>query len=178
MHDARGALALVALRGRLYAIGGRDRSAQIGLTEDYVPGTSAWQSLPDMPAPRNHLAGYVDGSRLCVAGGRTPDSSAAIDCLDPLTATWATRATLRIATSGAAAANLSGSTIVAGGEPAGETSIVGVVQEARSSVWTNAPMLVPRHGTAFAVYRGRLWMCGGATAPGFQAVDACTSLAG
>ena len=37
-------------------------------------------------------------------------------------------------------------------------------------------MLVPRHGTAFAVFRGRLWVCGGATAPGFQAVSTCTSL--
>ena len=80
------------------------------------------------------------------------------------------------ATSGAAAVVLDGVTFVAGGEPAGETSIVGVVQELRGGAWTTTPMLVPRHGTAFAVYRGRLWMCGGATAPGFQAVDACTSL--
>ena len=171
-----GALALVSLRGRLYAIGGRDRSAQIAATEEYDPGSGTWKVLPDMPAPRNHVAGYVDGARACVAGGRTPDSSAAIDCFDPATATWMHRLTMPTATSGAAAVVFGGVTFVAGGEPAGETSIVGVVQESRAGVWNSTPMLVPRHGTAFAVYRGRLWMCGGATAPGFQAVDACTSL--
>ena len=93
------------------------------------------------------------------------------------TATWAHRTTLPTATSGAAATVSNGVTVVAGGEPAGETSIVGVIQELRAGVWSTVPMLVPRHGTAFAVYQGRLWMCGGATAPGFQAVATCTSLA-
>jgi hypothetical protein len=176
LHVARGALALVALRGRLYAIGGRDRSVQIAPTEEYDPGSGTWKVLPDMPAPRNHVAGYLDGTLVCGAGGRTPDSSAAIDCFDPATATWVHRLTMPTATSGAAAVVFGGVTFVAGGEPAGETSIVGVVQESRAGVWTTTPMLVPRHGTAFAVYRGRLWMCGGATAPGFQAVDTCTSL--
>ena len=70
---------------------------------------------------------------------------------------------------------LGGVTIVAGGEPAGETSIVGVVQGLRLGQWSSAPMLVPRHGTAFAMFHDRLWACGGATAPGFQAVSTCTS---
>ncbi len=176
MHNARGALSLVARDGRLYAIGGREASAQIAPTERYDPGAGTWSVTGAMPAPRNHLAGYLDGALVCVAGGRTPDTSGAIDCLDPSSDTWTRRATLPTGTSGAAAVVLSGVTFVAGGEPAGETSIVGVVQELRGGTWSTAPMLVPRHGTAFAVYRGRLWMCGGATAPGFQAVDACTSL--
>ena len=88
----------------------------------------------------------------------------------------ASRAPLAIATSGAAAAARNGVTIVAGGESAGETSITGIVQSSRAGVWRMTPMLLPRHGTTFAVFRGRLWACGGATAPGFHAVPQCTSL--
>jgi len=177
MKRPRGALALVSISGRLYAIGGRDASTQVATPEVYDPGADSWSDLPVMPAARNHVGGYVTGVLGCVAGGRTPDSSGAIDCLDTPTATWQHFATLPTATSGAAAGVVNGVTIVAGGEPAGETRVVAVVQELRTATWTMLPMLVPRHGTAFAVYHGRLWACGGATAPGFHAVTTCTSIA-
>jgi hypothetical protein len=79
-------------------------------------------------------------------------------------------------TSGAAAAVLNGLTVVAGGEPSNETSIFGDVQELRAGAWTTQPMVTPRHGTGFAIFQHRLWMCGGATAPGFHAVSTCTSM--
>jgi N-acetylneuraminic acid mutarotase len=175
LRRARGALALVAFDGKLYAIGGRDGSVQIATPEIYDPAVGTWSDLTAMPAPRNHVAGYIDGARVCVAGGRTPASSAAVDCYDPQRAAWQRPVTLPTATSGAAAVLMNGVTLVAGGEPAGETSIVGVVQTLRNGAWTTTPMLVPRHGTASAIYRGRLWACGGAIAAGFDAVDTCTS---
>jgi hypothetical protein len=49
------------------------------------------------------------------------------------------------------------------------------VQILRGGSWSSQPMLVPRHGTAFAMYQGSLWACGGATSPGFHAVADCTS---
>jgi len=176
LRRARGALSLLAMGGRLYAIGGRNASAQIAVPEMFDPARGSWSDLPSMPAARNHLAGYLDGGLACVAGGRTPDTSAAIDCFDPQTASWLHRATLPTGTSGAAAVVMGGVTFVAGGEPAGETSIVGVVQELRQGAWTSTAMVVPRHGTAYAIFRGRLWLCGGATAPGFHAVADCTSV--
>ena len=176
MHQPRGALALISLGGRLYAIGGRDGSVQIGATEAYDPTVATWSALTPMPSPRNHVGGYVDGALACVAGGRTPATSAAVDCLDPATSTWQRRATLPTSTSGAAAGVINGVTIVAGGEPADETHLVGVVQTLRQGVWAASAMLIPRHGAAFALYRGRLWACGGATTPGFHATNSCTSL--
>ena len=82
----------LALDGRLYAIGGRDHSVQIAVPEVYDPGARIrWTTTPRrMPAPRNHVAGYVDGALVCVAGGRTPRRAPAIDCFDPATSTWAT----------------------------------------------------------------------------------------
>jgi hypothetical protein len=176
MHRARGALSLVALGGRLYAIGGRDNSAEIGVTERYDPRTGAWTDIATMPHPRNHLAGFVEGASVCVAGGRLPENTSALDCLDTESAEWRARSVLPVPTSGAAAAVIDGVTVVAGGESSGEARIIDVVQRFAAQRWTTEPMLVARHGTAFARYRGRLWMCGGATAPGFHAVADCTSI--
>jgi N-acetylneuraminic acid mutarotase len=176
MRRARGALSLVAVGTRLYAICGRDGSAQIAVPETYEPQTNTWTDLAAMPQPRNHVAGFVDRASVCVAGGRTPATSGAIDCLDTGRGVWRSPAVLPVATSGAAASVINGVTFVAGGEPSTETRLVDVVQRLATGTWTTEPMLVPRHGTAFAVYRGRLWMCGGATAAGFHAVSTCTSL--
>ena len=174
---AAGALALLALGGKLYAIGGLAGSVQVAIPETYDPATNAWTDLPAMPHPRNHVAGYLDGAVACVAGGREPSTSARIDCFDPATGAWQERGSLPAATSGAAGVVLGGVTMVAGGEPSSETSIYGSIQELRGSAWSTVPMLVPRHGTGYAVFHGRLWMCGGATAPGYHAAADCTSAA-
>jgi hypothetical protein len=176
MRRRRGALSLVAVGERLYAIGGRDGEIQIAVPESYDPQTNAWSDIAPLPTPRNHVAGYLNGALACVAGGRAPATSAAIDCFDPASDRWRRQAELPVATSGAAAAVVDGVTLVAGGEPSAETRLVEIVQQLTTNTWSSEPMLVPRHGTAFAVYRGRLWMCGGATAPGFHAVSTCTSL--
>jgi Kelch motif len=176
LQRARGAIALLSLGGALYAIGGRDGARQIAVPERYDPARNAWTDLPPMPSPRNHLAGYVSGGQACVAGGRVPSTSAAIDCFQPEGAKWVAGPMLAVATSGAAAADFGNALIVAGGEPAFEGNLVTVVQKRRDAAWTTQPMLVPRHGTGFALFHGRLWMCGGATAPGFQATASCTSL--
>jgi non-specific serine/threonine protein kinase len=176
MHVARAAAALLAVGHDLYAIGGLAGDVQIAQVERYDPATDRWTVVIQMPHPRNHVAGYVDGSLACVAGGREPATSNAVDCLDTSTTTWKTGTALPTATSGAAAGTIDGVLAVAGGESSGETALVPVVQESRGGSWVTQPMLVPRHGTAYATFKGRFWMCGGATAPGYHASTTCTSL--
>jgi hypothetical protein len=176
MRRPRGALALLSIGQRLYAIGGLDGTTQVAVPEMYDPTKATWSDLPPMPRPRNHAGGYVDGALACVAGGREPATNATIDCLDTTTVTWRPPVLMPTPTSGAAAAVLNGLTAVAGGEPTNETSIFGDVQELRAGAWTTQPMVTPRHGTGFAIFQHRLWLCGGATAPGFHAVSTCTSM--
>lgn len=176
MKRARGALSLVAVAGKLYAIGGLDGSSEVAIPEVFNPATNAWTDLPPMPRPRDHAAGYVDGDLACVAGGREPATSVAIDCFDTTGASWQVEASLPTPTSGAAAALLDTVIVVAGGEPVPERALVPVVQELHRGTWTSVPMLVPRHGTANAIFQGRLWMCGGATAPGVHPSTDCTSI--
>jgi non-specific serine/threonine protein kinase len=146
-------------------------------TEAYDPAADRWTDLADLPRARNHLAGYADGAHVCVAGGREPDTSTAIDCFDPAAGTWTAGPALPQATSGALAAVIGADLVVAGGEPSGETSLVTVVQEWRGGQWSTDAMRVPRHGTGSALFHGRVWACGGATAPGVHATAACTSFA-
>ncbi len=175
LNVARGAASLVSVDAALYLFGGNAGGTQTVDVERFDPAAQTWTVVTQLPHPRNHLAGYADGARACVAGGREPDTSGAIDCLDPATLEW-TSTTLPTATSGAAAAVLRDTLVVAGGEPAGETSIVPDVQQLEAGAWTTQPMLVARHGTGFARFGGRLWMCGGGIAPGYAATDACTSM--
>ena len=175
MHHARGAAVLVASDGRLLAIGGRSGDTQIATAESFDPTTGHWTDLAPMPHPRNHLSAYVAGSLVCVTGGREPATSTRTDCLDVAAATWQPGPSLPTPTSGAAAGQLGTTVVVAGGEPADESKLVTDVQEWHDGTWSTEPMLTPRHGTAYAFYGGRLWMCGGATGPGVHASNVCTS---
>ena len=98
-----------------------------------------------------------------------------VDCFDAASGAWELGPPLAEPTSGAAAGVLGDMVLVAGGEPTDETRLVTTVPERHAGQWSSEPMLVPRHGTGYALFQGRLWLCGGATAPGYQASAACTS---
>src|SRR5207248_8666985 len=72
MRHARGAGVLVASGCRLVAIGGRSANAQVAPAEAFDPTTGHWTDLPPLPHPRNHVSAYVEGSVVCVPGGREP----------------------------------------------------------------------------------------------------------
>src|SRR4029077_14545135 len=61
MHHARGGHALIAAAGKLYAIGGNSEFANVAHAEVYDPASNAWTDLPSLPAPRNHVSGFVFG---------------------------------------------------------------------------------------------------------------------
>ena len=103
MHTARAAAALLAVGRYLYVVGGIAGSTQIAQVERYDPATNTWTDITQMPRPRNHVAGYVNGQLACVAGGREPSTSNAVDCLDTTTASWRPGIPLPTPTSGAAA---------------------------------------------------------------------------
>ena len=178
MHTAGAAAALLTVGRSLYVIGGIAGSTQIAQVERYDPATNTWTDITQMPRPRNHVAGYVNGQLACVAGGREPSTSNAVDCLDTTTTTWRPGIPLPTPTSGAAAGIVNGVLTVAGGESSGESALVPLVQELRGISWSTQAMIDPRHGTGYANYQGRFWMCGGATAPGYHAATTCTSIAG
>jgi hypothetical protein len=177
MHHPRGGHALIAFQGRLYAIGGNTVAANVTAVEAYDAAAGAWTDVGSLPAPRNHVAGFVFAESVCVAGGRFP-ITARVDCFDPAGRTWFRLQDLPRPTSGAGAATLeSGDVVVMGGEDAQESRIVGLYARLPSTkVWTSSAMLVPRHGFELAVYEGRAWACGGGAQAGLHPVATCTSV--
>lgn len=177
LHHARGALALVALGGRLYALGGAVSAGgpEIGPAEVYDPKAGGWQDLPPLAKARDHVAGFAWQGLACVAGGRTPNTPV-VDCFDVAQQRWTAFAQLPFPTSGAGAGALEDRVLVAGGEDAQESAVVSQVAVFAMGSWTAEPMLVPRHGFQLAEYGGRLWACGGGSEAGLHPVATCTSL--
>jgi N-acetylneuraminic acid mutarotase len=176
LHHPRGAHALLSVAGRLYAIGGNGPAGDEPVVEEYNPGADAWSDVATLPAPRNHVAGFVYKGLACIAGGRSPNV-ARVDCLDTTSHAWSRLPDLPVATSGAGAGVLGDQAFVAGGENAGESTLVPAVFRFNGRAWTSEAMLVPRHGIQLAAGGGRLWACGGATAAGYAASPRCTSIA-
>jgi hypothetical protein len=178
MHHPRGGHALLSAANRLYVIGGNTAYSNVGPAEVYDPASASWSDLPALPAPRNHVSGFVFGADVCAAGGRSP-ATQRVDCFNLESSAWVRLPDLPRATSGAGAATLDdGIAVILGGENAQETTISD--QFARlpnPSSWAAAEgMLIPRHGFELAVFQGRAWACGGGSAPGLHPVATCTSV--
>jgi Kelch motif len=176
MHHPRGALALVAMGQTLYAIGGAARGTEVAQVEAYDTVQNVWTDVGTLPLPRDHGAAWAWQGLACLAGGRSP-VTARVDCFDPIKKVWSRLPDLPFATSGAGAIAIEGQVIVAGGENAAETALVNHVFRSVGAAWSDEAMLVPRHGVQLAVFGGRVWACGGATAAGYHAATDCTSLA-
>jgi hypothetical protein len=179
MHHARGGHALIAAAGRLYAIGGNTGAAtNVAPAEVYDPQSGQWSDLPALPAPRNHVAGFVYGPDVCAAGGRAPNTPR-VDCFNFESMAWVRFPDLPRPTSGAGAATLDdGTVIVMGGQDAQEATLVDQLARMPSTnQWTaTETMLTPRHGFELAMFEGRAWACGGGSAAGLHPVATCTSV--
>jgi Kelch motif protein len=178
MRHARGGHALIAAGERLWAIGGNTAVGNVAWVEVYSPQSGRWSDTTVLPAPRNHVAGFVFGTSVCVAGGRAPNT-ARVDCFDYQRKKWFRLADLPRSTSGAGAATLQdGIVIVMGGEDAQESKIINqLARLASTGQWTaGKAMLAPRHGFQLAVFEGRAWACGGGTLAGLHPVATCTSV--
>jgi hypothetical protein len=68
--------------------------------------------------------------------------------------------------------------VMMGGEDAGESMMVDMLSFYSDGAWSALDaMQSPRHGIQLALFQGRAWACGGATAPGLHPVSICTSVA-
>ena len=67
-------LAATALRGRVYAIGGRlaGTDTNLGTVQAYNPKTSRWATFPDLPDPRGGTGAAAIAGRVVSVGGESP----------------------------------------------------------------------------------------------------------
>jgi Kelch motif len=114
-------LAVVAARGRIYAIGGRTAGFDTNLTtvESWRPGELRWRAEPPLPEPRGGTGAAVVGRRIVSVGGEAPEGTIkSVYLFDLPTRTWSrgldlptARHGLGVATVGAGAYVIGGGTV-------------------------------------------------------------------
>jgi serine/threonine protein kinase/N-acetylneuraminic acid mutarotase len=143
MPTPRAHLAVVALDGLIYAIGGTNTSSSVRYqtVEVYNPATDAWTTAPPMPTARDRLAAGVINGILYVAGGYrvTAGSLNTFEAFDPKSRTWTAKAPLPTPRFNHAAGVLNGSLFVVGG--ANNLTLVSTVDlyDPATNAWTTLP---------------------------------------
>jgi N-acetylneuraminic acid mutarotase len=179
----RSDLAVGVVNGILYAVGGAIThrgehgvpvyTEYLSTVEAYNPSTNSWSLKAPLPTPRSGVGvGVVDGILYAVGGtgsatGRTewneyPLSLNTVDAYDPVTNSWAAKASLPTRRSGYAVGGVAkGMLYVVGGETNIETDLM-EAYDPITNRWTGkAPMPSPRKWLGVGVVNDILYAVGG-----------------
>jgi N-acetylneuraminic acid mutarotase len=176
MPTARGALSVTEHDGKLYAIGGYDRTANSAAVEVYDPVRNLWTSRAPLPTPRDHLATATLFGKVYAIGGRVNGdyrrNLSVTEVYDPVTDQWKRAADLPTARSGITAAVVGGRVYVFGGEGGAGTFRDNEAYDPARDAWqAMAPMPTARHGLGSAVVQGRIYVLSGGPTPGWSFSD-------
>jgi N-acetylneuraminic acid mutarotase len=172
MKAGRGSVAVVALDGKLHAIGGRDPSGTTVATHEvYDPATNTWKELALVPKARDHMAAAVIDGNIHIAGGRfgaSTDRTGMHDVYDPKANTWMPGPPLPTPRSGLAGTAYKNLFLVFGGEmPPSTTNPENEAYDAKTDKWlTLAPMPGGRHATGAVTDGNHVYIAGGSLTPG------------
>ena len=170
MPTARGALAVAALDGKIYALGGAQREA-LNMHQVYDVASNAWRAANAMPTARDHLTAVAFAGRIWAIGGRSSfmgDQYGNVEIYDPTTDAWRTGPPLPRGRGGLAGAVLGDRIFVFGGEAPLRIFAANEMYEPAGDRWiAKAPMPTPRHGIGAVAIGGRLYVPGGGREPGF-----------
>ncbi|XP_057192825.1 kelch-like protein 9 isoform X3 [Triplophysa rosa] len=93
LNEKRTFFHLSALKGKLYAVGGRNATGEIDSVECYNLNKNEWSFVAPMCEPHYGHAGTVHGGRMYVSGGITRDAfQKELLCYDPDRDVWCRRA--------------------------------------------------------------------------------------
>jgi N-acetylneuraminic acid mutarotase len=167
---ACGAIACVALGGRLHAVGGAigdtfatKKSVDWHLA--YDPNADKWEERAPMPLGRDHTGTLAVGEAIHVVGGRVDSfltNSNLHHIYDPAKDTWAARRPLPTARSGHGAVLYRGKIFVMGGEGYERVYGQNEAYDPATDRWeAYAPMPTPRHGLGAALVGDAIHVAGG-----------------
>ena len=183
MHQARTALGVAAVKGKIYAIGGsthegsaRDITAEdtVGTNEEYDPATDTWIFKEPMPTPRNGFAiATFDDKIYCIGGYLSNGAVTGInEVYDPATDTWETKAPMLTPRIGLKANAAYGKIYLIGGyvKKPGDllltfnitySSLNEAYNPANDSWATMKPLPTPVSSYASSVVNGKIFVVGG-----------------
>lgn len=161
---ARSGLALAALDGALYAIGGETQQGVSGILEAYDPDSATWSERRSLPLPVADIQAAALGGRLYVPGGRMEDGRLTdkLQIYDPLRDAWENGADLPYPLSAYALAAWEGRLYLFGGWD-GERASAGVlIFDPSLGAWSQgSPMPASRMYCAAAPAGGKIYVLGG-----------------
>jgi hypothetical protein len=174
LEVARGSAGVVALDGRIHAIGGRNDEGLVGAHEVYDPETDHWSPAAPLPLPRDHLGIGVSDGRIHVFGGRTgggTENTGRHDIYDPATDSWVEAPPMPTPRSGGASIEAGPLLLYAGGEcrPTQPPSTFPEVEawDPEAGSWITLPPLPEgRHAFGAAAVDGTAYVMGGRTGCG------------
>ena len=167
MPTARQEVAVAALGGRVWVIGGFGGNAEpVATVETYDPALNLWEPRAPLPEPIHHAAAAVVGERLFVIGGYTGGRVrwTALDTVYefiPAREAWEPRAAMPTARGALAIAVLGGRLHALGGS-AENPSNAHEIYDPVANRWTAAnAMPTARDHLAAVAFQGRVWALGG-----------------
>jgi N-acetylneuraminic acid mutarotase len=174
LSGPRAAISLIAVDGKLHAIGGRvmGEETTLGTHEVYDPKTDAWKPAAPMLTSRDHAGIAVVDGKVHVFGGRTggADTSSTLhDVYDPATDKWSSAAPMPVGLSSSAYAQYHGLLIIAGGEcktPNGVRTAFddNEAYDPKTNTWRKlAALPSARHGFGAVAVGNTLYFLGGST---------------
>ncbi|KAI0114195.1 galactose oxidase [Hypoxylon sp. NC0597] len=178
--QGRGASAVGISGHTVYLAGGMERleltengiQKSLSIVTAYDTNTGAWTTLPNLPAPRDHVGGAIIGRTFYVVGGRDNgqfngrNTTWALDLNAPSKG-WVAKAEMPTGRGGLSIGVIGNYIATFGGEGNPAPNSNGVyneteVYDAKRDLWFKLPaMPQPRHGTIAASVHGRIYIPGG-----------------
>jgi N-acetylneuraminic acid mutarotase len=173
----RNGVAVVALNGLIYAIGGQGTTGVLNTLEVYNPATNTWTAQSPMPTARTDLAAaVVNGEIYAIGGGNFTQNNntlANVEMYDPATDTWTVEAPLLTARYGLGAAVLNGEIYAIAGDVFFSSAIGSIpstvveIYNPTTNAWSTGPSLAGSGnnpgitGVAAPVVNGSIYAIGG-----------------
>jgi len=180
-YNLRQSFGTAVVDGKIYVVGGdTGGSGDRATLYRYDPALDVWTTLAPMPqGPRYSLGAAAINGKIYAVGGYTISSAAyltRLEVYDPLTNTWAAKASMPIAHAGALVGAVNGKLLVAGGSNAsGPLTAVEVYDPTTDSWSAGAPMPFTGNGDG-VVLGGKLFSIGAGPSP-YSRVYAYTAFA-
>lgn len=166
LPSPRGGFRAIVLDGRIHVLGGGNDRTTLADHDVYDPATDTWSARAPLPTPRGNPAlAFLDGRLYAIGGGSGGHDFGETWLYDPRRDAWTPGppVTPRVA---AAAATWRGSVVLLGGERQEHREVLATAERLApgAPAWSSLPpMPTARSYTSAVVWRGDVWVAGGAT---------------
>jgi len=161
---ARGRLAVVAVEGRIYAIGGETPGGITGVVEAYDPLQRTWSLRATKPVPVANVSGAALGGKIYVPGGFISSGQVtdSVEVYDPVADEWGRAAPLPAPRAAYALAAYDGKMYLFGGTDGIRDVDTVLIYDPAADAWQTGPSMPPARAFAgAAALEGRIYLVGG-----------------